>query len=52
LERREDGELWAVPVLGKSGLISTLVKADGTVVVPLAKTGLEKGEKVEVRLFE
>jgi len=51
LERR-DGELWAVPVLGKSGLISTLVKADGTVVVPLAKTGLEKGEKVEVRLFE
>jgi molybdopterin molybdotransferase len=51
LESRE-GELWAVPVLGKSGLISTLVKAHGTVVVPLAKTGLEKGEQVEVRLFE
>ena len=29
------GELWAVPVLGKSGLITTLVRADGTMVVPL-----------------
>jgi molybdopterin molybdotransferase len=50
LEEREDG-LWAVPVLGKSGLIKTLVKADGTVVVPLHKNGIEQGELVEVRLF-
>lgn len=50
LEKR-DGELWAVPVLGGSGLISTLVKAVGTVVVPLGTIGIEAGEVVEVRLF-
>lgn len=46
-----NGELWAVPILGKSGLITTLVKADGIVVIPLRKPGLEQGETVEVRLF-
>ncbi|MEW6215086.1 MAG: gephyrin-like molybdotransferase Glp [Nitrospirota bacterium] len=50
LEERE-GEIWAVPVLGKSGLITTLIKADGTAVIPLRKLGVEKGEIVEVRLF-
>ncbi|MGA2192937.1 MAG: gephyrin-like molybdotransferase Glp [Nitrospirota bacterium] len=49
---KKDGELWARPVLGKSGLISTLVNAHGTVVIPLEKPGLEKGEWVEVKLFE
>ena len=50
LEERE-GELWAVPVLGKSGLITTLVKADGTIVIPLHINGIEAGEIVDVRLF-
>lgn len=50
LERREDG-LWASPVFGASGLISTLVKAVGTVVVPVNAIGIEAGEVVEVRLF-
>ena len=50
LEERE-GELWAVPVLGKSGLITTLVKADGTIVIPLHVNGIEAGEIVDVRLF-
>jgi molybdopterin molybdotransferase len=50
LEKR-DGQLWARPVFGASGLISTLVKAVGTVVVPLNKIGIEVGEEVEVRLF-
>jgi molybdopterin molybdotransferase len=45
------GGLRAVPVLGKSGLITTLVKADGTFVIPLNRNGVEKGELVEVRLF-
>ena len=31
---KKDGQLWARPVFGASGLISTLVKAVGTVVVP------------------
>jgi molybdopterin molybdotransferase len=50
LEKREDG-LWARPVFGASGLISTLVKAIGTVVVPVNTIGIEAGEEVEVRLF-
>jgi molybdopterin molybdotransferase len=50
LEKKDDG-LWARPVFGPSGLISTLVKAVGTVVVPINKIGIEAGEEVEVRLF-
>ncbi|MFO0752174.1 MAG: gephyrin-like molybdotransferase Glp [Thermodesulfovibrionales bacterium] len=46
-----DGALLALPVLGKSGLITTLVKADGTVVIPPGKPGLDAGEEVAVRLF-
>lgn len=47
-----DGELWARPVLGKSGLITTLVRAHGTVVIPTAKLGLSRGETVDVELFD
>jgi molybdopterin molybdotransferase len=50
LEKR-DGELWAVPILGKSGLITTLTEADGTAVIPLKKLGVHEGEIVEIRLF-
>jgi len=49
IEEREDG-LWAVPLLGKSGLIRTLVHADGIFVIPVNVNGMEKGETVEVRL--
>ena len=48
---KKDGQLWARPVFGASGLISTLVKAVGTVVVPTNKIGIETGEEVDVRLF-
>lgn len=51
LEER-NGELWAVPILGKSGLITTLINADGTAVIPLRKLGVQEGEIVEVRLFK
>ena len=46
----DNGELCAEPVFGKSNLIYTLIRADGTVVVPLDKGGLYAGEQVEVRL--
>jgi len=46
-----EGALRARPILGKSGLISTLVDASGTVVVPENKLGLEKDEEVDVRVF-
>ncbi|NOZ26308.1 MAG: molybdopterin molybdotransferase MoeA [Nitrospirae bacterium] len=50
LEFRDDG-VWARPILGKSGLIRTLVEADGIVVIPMNKNGLYEGETVEVMLF-
>lgn len=50
VQENENG-LTAEPVLGKSGLITTMVKADGMVIIPMAKEGLEAGEEVEVILF-
>ncbi len=47
----KNGELWATPILGKSGLITTIVKAEGTIVIPLRKAGLEQGTEIEVELF-
>jgi molybdopterin molybdotransferase len=43
--------LLAQPVYGRSNLIFTLVRADGLVRIPAEATGLERGEKVDVRLF-
>ncbi len=48
----EDGHIKAVPILGKSGLISTMVESEGFVVIPLDKEGIAVGEKVEVNLYE
>jgi len=50
LERR-DGSVWAAPILGKSGLISTMAGADGLAVVPEAVEGIEAGEDVAVEVF-
>ena len=50
LEERE-GELWAVPVLGKSNLIYTLIHADGALQVPLDSNGIRAGAWVTVTLF-
>ncbi|SFR14541.1 gephyrin-like molybdotransferase Glp [Desulfoscipio geothermicus] len=48
---REGGEITADPVLGKSGLISTMVQAGGLARIPADKEGVEAGEYVEVKLF-
>lgn len=50
VEDRGDG-LWAVPVFGKSGLISTMVESDGMVEIPANKEGILEGEVVKVQLF-
>lgn len=46
-----DTRFIAHPILGKSGLVSLLLKGDGTVVIPPHKTGLDAGEEVEVRVY-
>ena len=50
LERRE-GDFVAEPIFGKSGLISTLVEADGLLKVERNTEGLYQGEKVKVMIF-
>jgi len=47
----EKGTLSAEPVLGKSGLIHTMVKADGLVRIDKNTEGLDKGTIVEVDLL-
>jgi len=47
----ENGKFYAKPILGKSGLISTMVRASGLVKIGLNVEGLKKGSKVMVRLF-
>lgn len=50
LEERH-GELWAVPILGKSGLISNMVEADGLAEISPEKQGVSEGEWIGVELF-
>ncbi len=46
-----DGTLFADPLFGKSGLISTLVASDGLVRIDRHTEGLYAGQRVRVRLF-
>jgi len=48
---KKNGIYFAKPILGKSGLINTLIKADGLIKIDLNAEGLDKGEEVEVILF-
>ncbi len=43
-----DGHIMAEPVLGKSGLINTMVKADGLIAIGMNTEGLDQGVVVEV----
>ncbi|MFC0025669.1 molybdopterin molybdotransferase MoeA [Neobacillus cucumis] len=44
----KEGEWWAEPIIGKSGLITTLVKSDGIVEISSEKEGVSQGEAVPV----
>ena len=44
----EDGIVMAEPILGKSGLINTMVKADGLIAIGMNIEGIEQGETVMV----
>ena len=43
-----DGELWAEPVIGQSGLIHTMASADGLVAIGKNSEGLDKGALADV----
>ena len=48
--KQKEGVLWAEPILGKSGLISTMVKADGLIEIGMNTEGIDEGTQVEVIL--
>ena len=47
----ENGGYTAVPVFGKSGLMSTLTQADGYIEVGMNQEGIKTGEMVYVHLL-
>ena len=49
---QKDGEWIAEPIFGKSGLISTLVEADGLLRIDRNTEGLYQGQLVEVMKFK
>lgn len=51
LEER-DGQLWATPLLSKSGLIMSLVRADGILHIPAELLGFQEGDEVLVELID
>jgi len=48
----KNGELWAMPLLSKSGLIMSLVMADGIAHIPSDLIGIEEGEKISVEIID
>ncbi|MFW6147773.1 MAG: gephyrin-like molybdotransferase Glp [Thermodesulfobacteriota bacterium] len=46
-----EGRVLATPILGKSGLISTMIEADGLLRIDMNTEGLYQGDKVQVRVF-
>jgi molybdopterin molybdotransferase len=49
----KDGEFWAQPVRVKgSGILSTMTEANGYIVIPEDREGLDRGESVTVHLFD
>lgn len=47
----EEGQLTASPILAKSGLINSMVGADGYIEIDMNKEGLKKGETVFIHRF-
>jgi len=49
--KEKNKQIWAVPILSKSGMISSLARADGYIKIGLNQEGLYQGDKVTVTVF-
>ena len=49
--KKKEHHLYAVPILGKSGMISSLARADGYIIIGLNQEGLYQGQQVCVTMF-
>ncbi len=52
LDPVEEDVYSATPIFGKSGMLSTMVKADGIVIVPMNVEGFSGGEVVKAVMYE
>ncbi len=52
LQKTVDGEILATPIFGRSGLLSTLVDANGILMVEAGLEGILAGTKVQVTLCQ
>ena len=52
VEWNDNGRPEAHPVLGKSGAISTMVRANGFIEIAEKLQGLKEGDTVDVKLFD
>jgi len=52
LEKQDSGEMTATPILGKSGALSTMVKAHGYLIIQEHQQGVRQGDIVTVQLFD
>jgi molybdopterin molybdotransferase len=51
--QKRDGRLYAEPISAKgSSMLSTMTRSNGYVIVPENREGLEKGETVQVHVFD
>lgn len=51
--QKRNGRLYAEPISAKgSGMLSTMTRSNGYVIVPENREGLEKGETVQVQVFD
>ena len=48
IEETAEGSFAATPIFGKSGMLSTMVKAAGVIVIPMNAEGFSKGATVQV----
>lgn len=49
--KEEADVIWARPIFGGAGMLSTMVNGDGYFIIPRDVEGLPEGEKVKVYLF-
>jgi molybdopterin molybdotransferase len=51
IEQTAEHTYTASPIFGKSGMLSTMVKAGGVIVIPMNSEGFSKGEVVDAILY-
>jgi molybdopterin molybdotransferase len=51
IEETQDGKYEAQPIYGKSGMLSTMVKANGILIIPMTIEGFSKGDTVQAVRF-